>query len=148
MRIFIRQPVILGDDEGQLVVAVVGSGQPDRVWAWFKEVGRLGCPGGWSVPGEQEEDVGRETRPSLRPAALPHSPHPAQARPAAEPQRNLNKRCPETAADGKQVPTPLCGQNCLWRRNSREWELEAGSLCLICASLGHFSGSAAQFSYL
>ena len=109
MRVFIRQPVVLGDEQRQPVVAVVGSGQSDR--AWFKEVGRLGCPGGWSVPGEREEDVGRETRPILRPAALPHSPQPAQARPAAEPQGNLNKRCPETAADGKQVPAPLCGQN-------------------------------------
>ena len=36
LRVFIRQPVILGDEEGQLVVAVVGSGQPDRVWPGSK----------------------------------------------------------------------------------------------------------------
>ena len=60
------------------------------------------------MPGEREEDVGRETRPILRPAALPHSPQPAQARPAAEPplgagRATLSQQALGTAAGGRRM---------------------------------------------
>lgn len=93
-------------------------------------MGGPGCLGGWAVPGEREEDVGRETRPSLRPAALHHSPHPALARPAAELQGTLNKRCLETTADGDAGRCSPVVVKTDWRRNSREWELEAGLFVL------------------
>lgn len=101
------------------------------------------------MPGEREEDVGRETRPSLRPAALHHSPHPAQARPAAELQGNLNKRCLETTADGEAgCCSPVVIRTDCGEETQEDGSWRPGSSSLPCGSLRHFSGSAAQLSYL
>ena len=131
------------------LASLTGPGPGSKRRGGLRWAGQAAQVGGQAVPGEREEDVGRETRPSLRPAALHHSPHPAPARPAAELQGNLNKRCLETTADGEAGRCPPvvvrtdCGEE---TQENGSWR--PGSSSLPCGSLRHFPGSAAQFSYL
>lgn len=91
-------------------MAVVGIPATDRSGLVQRDGLSRATPRYSQCLGEQE-DVGRETRPSLRPAALPHSPTQLrldQQQSAGESEQKVSGR---QLPMGSRVPAPLCGQN-------------------------------------